>query len=103
VGLVPRLSPGRPWYRLVADIGRDEYGKRKQVICTFDKLKEARAELARVRHKTGLGMCVRPSNETVNAYLDSYLRGARLGAGGNRPSATTGEESADAIDELFGA
>jgi hypothetical protein len=41
------LKDGTVRYRLVVDIGTDEYGKRKQITRTFDKLKEARAELAR--------------------------------------------------------
>jgi integrase len=73
------LKDGSVRYRLVVDIGTDEHGKRKQITRTFDKLKEARAELARVPHETGLGTYVKPSKETVNAYLDSYLKGATRG------------------------
>ncbi len=73
------LKGGTVRYRLVVDIGTDEHGKRKQITRTFDKLKEARAELARVRHETGMGTYVQPSKETVNAYLDSYLKGATRG------------------------
>src|SRR5262245_55449333 len=61
--LSPALTPGqrRRRRRLVVDIGTDEHGKRKQITRTFDKLREARTELARVRHETGLGTYVRPS------------------------------------------
>jgi hypothetical protein len=60
-------------YRLVVDIGRDEDGKRQQLTRTFDKLKDARAELSRVRHETDKGTFVKPSDITVNEYLDEYL------------------------------
>ena len=73
------LKDGTVRYRLVMDIGTDEHGKRKQITRTFDKLKEARAELSRVRHETGQGTYVKPSKETVNAYLDGYLKGATRG------------------------
>jgi integrase len=73
------LRDGTVRYRLVVDIGTDGHGKRRQLTRTFDKLKEARAELACVRHETGLGTYVQPSMETVNAYLDSYLKGATRG------------------------
>ena len=73
------LKDGTVRYRLVVDIGTDEHGKRKQITRTFDKLKEARAELSRVRHETGQGTYVKPSKETVNAYLDGYLKGATRG------------------------
>ena len=66
-------------YRLVVDIGRDENGKRQQITRTFDKLKEARAELSRVRHETDQGTYVKPSEITVDDYLDEYLVGATRG------------------------
>lgn len=66
-------------YRLVVDIGRDESGKRQQITRTFDKLKDARAELSRVRHETDQGTYVKPSEITVNEYLDEYLVGATRG------------------------
>ncbi len=61
------------------DIGRDENGKRKQLTRTFDTQREARGELSKVRHETNLGTYVKPSSETVTAYLDSYLQGATRG------------------------
>jgi integrase len=73
------LKDGTTRYRLVVDIGREESGKRKQVTRTYDKLKDARAELSRVRHETDRGTYVRPTSETVNAYLDAYLKGATRG------------------------
>jgi len=73
------LKDGTVRYRLVVDIGRDENGKRQQITRTFDKLKEARAELSRVRHETDQGTYVKPSEITVNEYLDEYLVGATRG------------------------
>jgi integrase len=66
-------------YRLVVDIGRDEGGKRQQITRTFDKLKEARAELSRIRHETDRGTFVKPSDIIVNQYLDEYFVGATRG------------------------
>jgi len=73
------LQDGTVRYRLVVDIGTDDQGRRKQITRTCDKLKQARAELSRIRHETGLGTYVKPSRETVDAYLDSYLKGATRG------------------------
>jgi integrase len=73
------LADGSVRYRLVVDVGRDANGKRQQITRTFDKLKEARAELSRVRHQTDRGTYVRPSKMTVNEYLDEYLIGATRG------------------------
>jgi integrase len=73
------LKDGAIRYRLVVDIGRDENGKRKQLTRTFDTQREAREELSRVRHETNLGTYVKPSKETVNRYLDGYLKGATRG------------------------
>jgi hypothetical protein len=71
-----RLKDGTIRYRLVVDIGSDENGRRKQLTRTFDTRRDAREELSRVRHETNLGTYVKPSKETVNAYLDGYLKGA---------------------------
>jgi integrase len=73
------LKDGTVRYRLVVDIGLDENGKRQQLTRTFDKLKEARAELSRIRHETDKGIYVKPSDITVSEYLDDYLVGATRG------------------------
>jgi len=73
------LKDGSVRYRLVVDIGRDDKGRRKQLTRTFDTQREARDELPRVRHETNLGTYVKPSKETLNAHLDSYLKGATRG------------------------
>jgi integrase len=70
------LTDGTVRYRLVVDIGRDADGKRKQLTRTFDKLKEARTELSRIRHETDKGTYVKPSDITLDQYLDEYLTGA---------------------------
>lgn len=70
------LADGAVRYRLVVDTGRDKDGRRQQFTGTYDVLKEARAELARIRYETGTGTYVPPSDQTVNEYLDEYLKGA---------------------------
>ena len=74
-----KLKDGTVRYRLVVDIGLDENGKRQQLTRTFDKLKEARAELSRIRHETDQGTFIKPSDITVGQYLDEYLVGATRG------------------------
>jgi len=73
------LSDGKTVrYLLVVDIGDDpETGKRKQFTGTYDKLKGARAELARIRHELNTGSYVQPSERTLNEELDAYLAGLR--------------------------
>jgi integrase len=73
------LKDGTVRYRLVVDIGRDENGKRQQITRAFDKLKEARDELSRIRHETNQGTYVKPSKTTINEYLDEYFKGATRG------------------------
>jgi len=46
------------------------------VTRTYDRLKDARAELSRIRHQTTDGTYVQPSKITVSQYLDEYLTGA---------------------------
>ena len=58
------------------DIGLDENGKRRQLTRTYDKQKDARAELSRIRHQKAEGTYVQPSKITVSQYLDEYLVGA---------------------------
>jgi integrase len=74
------LADGSKRYRFVVDIGRDPVtGKRQQKTMTFDKKGDARRELDRIRHQTNEGTYVKPSEETVNAYLDAYIKGATRG------------------------
>jgi hypothetical protein len=74
------LKGGSVRYRLVVDVGRDESGRRKQLTRTFDTRREAREELSRIRHETNLGTYVKSSKETVNSYLDGYLKGQLAGS-----------------------
>jgi integrase len=71
------LSDGKTIrYRLVVDIGTDpETGKRKQYTGTFDKLKEAQAKLAEIRHERNTGMFVAPSKKTLAEYLEVWYTG----------------------------
>lgn len=69
------LKDGRTRYRFVVDIGPDpKTKKRRQKTYTFDKKKDAKAELNKIRHKVGEGTYVAPSEVTVNEILDSYLK-----------------------------
>jgi integrase len=74
-----KLADGSVRYRLVVDVGRDDHGHRKQITRTYDKIKDARAELSRIRHQTGEGTYVKPSEITVSQYLDEYFVGATRG------------------------
>jgi hypothetical protein len=73
------LKDGTVRYRLVVDVGHDRTGRRRQITRTYDKQKEARAELSRIRHQQAEGNYVRPSAVTVSQYLDEYLVGAVRG------------------------
>lgn len=66
-------------YRLVVDLPPDpaQPGKRNQDTSTWDTLKEARAELARIRHEINTGMIVLPSKRTLNEELDAWEAGLR--------------------------
>jgi len=73
------LKDGTVRYRLVVDIGLGDNSRRQQLTRTFDKLKDARAELSRIRHETDKGTFTKPSDITVSDYLDEYLIGATRG------------------------
>lgn len=73
------LAGGAVRYRFVVDIGRDpKTGKRRQLTRTFDRKREAQAELARIRHEVGRGVYVAPTGATVTEALDAYLAQACL-------------------------
>ncbi|MET9374082.1 tyrosine-type recombinase/integrase [Streptomyces sp. NPDC002992] len=58
----------------MVDVGTDpQTGKRKQLTRTFDTLKEAKAEYARVTNRRLDGTLVAPSKITVNEWLDRWL------------------------------
>lgn len=71
------LADGTVRYRIVVDAGRDpETGKRRQLTHTFDRQREALAELARVRNERNKGTFVAPSKLTLNVMLDGWLKSA---------------------------
>jgi integrase len=64
-------------YRIVYDAGHDpDTGKRKQITRTFDRKKDADAELARVTHQRATGAYVVPSKLTLDRMLDEFLASA---------------------------
>src|SRR5580704_4154527 len=77
------LKDGTVRYRLVVDVGHDGTGRRRQITRTYDRQKEARAELSRIRHQQAEGNYVAPS-----------VIGARL------PSRTTATRSSRSASDL---
>jgi hypothetical protein len=67
------LADGRVRYRFVIDVGRKPDGKRDQRTFTFDTLKEARAERARIIHETRQGTYVKPSKTTLKDEIAGWL------------------------------
>lgn len=71
------LKNGKTRYRFVVDVGRDPAsGKRTQLTRTFDTLREARADRARMISETARGTFVRPRKLTLDEYLNGWLEGA---------------------------
>jgi integrase len=71
------LKDGTVRYRIVTDAGRDPVTrKRRQLTQTFDKKKDADAELARISHQRATGTYVAPSKLTVAQMIDGYLASA---------------------------
>ncbi|WP_406462600.1 site-specific integrase [Streptomyces sp. NBC_01622] len=73
------LADGTVRYRFVTDGPRQASGKRRQIRKTFDTKKEARAELARIRHQSTTGTFVVPTKVTVDELLDLWLKSAIRG------------------------
>jgi integrase len=71
---------GKKRYRFVVDVGRGPDGKRLQRTFTFDRKKEAEAELSRITHTVNTGEYVDRSKITVAELIDSYLRHAAFEA-----------------------
>lgn len=74
----PTIKPievkGKIRFRFVVDIGQDpKTGKRKQLTRTFDGIRKAEAELARILTEVHTGSYVAPSKITVGQYLDDWL------------------------------
>ena len=83
----------RTRYRFVVDVGTDPItGKRRQLTRTFDRRKDAQAELARVLHEVNRGTFTAPAKTTVAEYLDQWLRSATRGK-----AAATARNYADAL------
>ncbi|GAA3211380.1 hypothetical protein GCM10020256_10120 [Streptomyces thermocoprophilus] len=71
---LPPNAKGQVRYRFVVDAGTDpETGKRKQLRRTFNTLREAKAEYARITSKRHEGTFVPPNKITVNEWLDQWL------------------------------
>lgn len=67
-------------YRFVVDIGLDPAtGKRKQKTCTFDRRKDAQAELARILHEVNRRTYAMPTKIDVNGLLDLHIQSATRG------------------------
>jgi hypothetical protein len=69
------LRDGRVRYRFVVDAGTKPNGSRDQRTFTFDTLREARAERARIISERAQGVYVRPNRKlTVREYfIDQWL------------------------------
>lgn len=71
------LAAGSVRYRIVLEAGRDaETGKRRQLTKTYDRFKDASAELARVQNERNKGTYVAPTKLTLDAMLDGWLKSA---------------------------
>lgn len=87
------LKDGSKRYRFVVDIGRDPVtSRRKQETHTFGKMKDAKAELARISHQSAAGSYVRRWNGTLNELLDDWYRSATY-----KKEANTAESYANAL------
>ncbi len=68
-----RVKPAKK-YRFVVDVGRGPDGRRRQRTYTFDRRKDAEAELARIGHTVRTHEFVDRSKVTVAEVLDAYLK-----------------------------
>lgn len=80
----PTIKPvevgDRVKYRFVVDIGADPVtGKRRQLTRTFDRRKDAQAELAKILHEVNQRTFTVPAKTTVEVYLGEWLRSATRG------------------------
>ncbi|MEV4708868.1 site-specific integrase [Actinoplanes sp. NPDC049316] len=71
------LKDGTTRYRFVIDVGKKPDGRRDQKTYTYDSLKQARAERARIISDRAAGTFVRPDKVTVAAAIDKWLAGKR--------------------------
>lgn len=73
------LQDGRTRYRFVVDVGQKPDGKRDQRTFTYDTLKEARTQRARIISEADRGTYVRPAKTTVETFLSGWLDGKERG------------------------
>ncbi|MFE9219757.1 tyrosine-type recombinase/integrase [Streptomyces lavendulae] len=73
------LKDGTIRYRFVTDGPRQANGRRRQIRKTYDTKKQARDELARIRHQSTTGTFVVPSKVTVDELLDLWMKSAIRG------------------------
>jgi integrase len=85
------LASGKKRYRFVLDAGPDpRTGKRRQRKFTYDRLADAKAELARMSNDVNHGQFVDRWKGTVDDLCDAYLKWAAYGKADNtRVSYTT--------------
>jgi len=67
------LADGRVRYRFVVDVGTKPDGKRDQRTFTFDSMREARTERARIISESARGTYVKPSKVTVEEQIAGWL------------------------------
>ncbi|MEU9570904.1 tyrosine-type recombinase/integrase [Streptomyces massasporeus] len=72
------LRDGTVRYRFVTDGPRRADGKRRQITKTFDTKREARDELARIRHQSRTGEYVTSDKISVAEWIDTWLKGATV-------------------------
>lgn len=97
------LKDGRVRYRFVIDVGQKPDGRRDQKTYTYDSLKEARAERARIIADRAKGTFVRPQKTTVAEMIDAWLAGKRnLGKGTRRTYTDSLKHAKDHIGHLEG-
>lgn len=71
------LASGKVRWRFTIDVGRTPDGKRQQKRYTYDTLREAKAERARILADRAKGTYIRPTALTVAEYLATWLAGKR--------------------------
>jgi integrase len=77
------LAGGRKRYRFVIELPHGPGEKRHQETHTFERLSDAKAELARLTHQSGTGEYAGRWNGTVSELIDRYLKHAEDGAEAN--------------------
>ena len=70
-----KTKDGRTRYVMRVDTGIDAKGKRNQASSTWNTIKEARDEVARIRTEINAGTYVSKNQRTVGEYLDEWLNG----------------------------